>query len=171
MHTARESGHPHPTACRSSGHDCIKSPDTDARLHIQSPSQCQDALLYRYKAVTDIHRHHRHRTVTRCMRTFAKHCLECMQKQDAIAQVRSYAKERSRQLSWWFLTLTCSRPCRWSVGHLITMMTNNKDVHDLSAHCMDTVAKTQTVCASNCSAARLLTQAIFHKRKMPSDIT
>ena len=39
-------------------------------------SQCQDALLYRYKAVTDIHRHHRDRAVTRCMRTFAKHWLE-----------------------------------------------------------------------------------------------
>ena len=53
----------------SSGHDCIiiKSPDTDAGLYIQSPNQCQDALLYRYKAVTDIHRHHRYQTVTRYM--------------------------------------------------------------------------------------------------------
>ena len=38
----------------------------------------EDALLCRYKAVTDVHRHHRHRTVTRCMRTIAKYCQEYM---------------------------------------------------------------------------------------------
>ena len=84
----------------SSGHDCIiiKSPGTDARLHIQSPNQCHDALLYRYKAVTDIHRHYRHRTVTRCMRTFAKPGMHAITGCDSTSALVGKGKKQAFEL-------------------------------------------------------------------------